>query len=159
MTQQRHEAFGAALSTALTHYLRSEVVATLQSVGNQPLRAALEDPSDAFIAASFPLRGSQACGIIQIDVNTIIAIIQRIAGSHTPAASQPKSLNALERRLAERIIKRILDVYRRSVRDHLDVDTKLEPLLSINLEDIHLCAKYQLRLLGSYGFLNVCVPE
>ncbi len=161
-----HENFTRLLNNSLSVYLRTRVEATIVSIEQisyGDFVASIGIPSILSIFSMEPLPGS---GIVQVDLNLVFSIIDRLLGGPGWFAQKLRDLTDIERTLMQRFMARMLNSYRESWNYLLTLSLKIEALDSnpqfipriIPLEQIVAYISMELKVGDMAGVMNFCLP-
>ena len=124
-----HENFTRLLNNSLSVYLRTRVEATNRlDRANQSTATSSRSigiPSILSIYSMDPLPGS---GIVQVDLNLVFSIIDRLLGGPGWFPQKLRDLTDIERTLMQRFMARMLNSYRESWNYLLTLSLKIEAL-------------------------------
>lgn len=161
-----HENFTRLLNNSLSVYLRTRVEATIVSIEQisyGDFIASIGIPSILSIYSMDPLPGS---GIVQVDLNLVFSIIDRLLGGPGWFPQKLRDLTDIERTLMQRFMARMLNSYRESWNYLLTLSLKIEALDSnpqfipriIPLEQIVAYVSMELKVGDMTGVMNFCLP-
>jgi flagellar motor switch protein FliM len=161
-----HENFTRLLNNSLSVYLRTRVEATIVSIEQisyGDFIASIGIPSILAIFSMDPLPGS---GIVQVDLNLVFSIIDRLLGGPGWFPSKLRDLTDIERTLMQRFMARMLNSYRESWNYLLTLSLKIEALDSnpqfipriIPLDQIVAYISMELKVGDMSGVMNFCLP-
>ncbi len=161
-----HENFTRLLNNSLSVYLRTRVEATIVSIEQisyGDFIASIGIPSILAIYSMDPLPGS---GIVQVDLNLVFSIIDRLLGGPGWFPSKLRDLTDIERTLMQRFMARMLNSYRESWNYLLTLSLKIEALDSnpqfipriIPLDQIVAYVSMELKIGDMSGVMNFCLP-
>lgn len=161
-----HENFTRLLNNSLSVYLRTRVEATIVSIEQisyGDFIASIGIPSILSIFSMDPLPGS---GIIQVDLNLVFSIIDRLLGGPGWFPGKLRDLTDIERTLMQRFMARMLNSYRESWNYLLTLSLKIEALDSnpqfipriIPLDQIIAYISMELKVGDMAGVMNFCLP-
>jgi flagellar motor switch protein FliM len=161
-----HENFTRLLNNSLSVYLRTRVEATIVSIEQisyGDFIASIGIPSILSIYSMDPLPGS---GIVQVDLNLVFSIIDRLLGGPGWFPQKLRDLTDIERTLMQRFMARMLNSYRESWNYLLTLSLKIEALDSnpqfipriIPLDQIIAYVSMELKVGDMAGVMNFCLP-
>ncbi len=161
-----HENFTRLLNNSLSVYLRTRVEATIVSIEQisyGDFIASIGIPSILAIFSMDPLPGS---GIVQVDLNLVFSIIDRLLGGPGWFPNKLRDLTDIERTLMQRFMARMLNSYRESWNYLLTLSLKIEALDSnpqfipriIPLDQIVAYVSMELKVGDMSGVMNFCLP-
>jgi flagellar motor switch protein FliM len=161
-----HENFTRLLNNSLSVYLRTRVEATIVSIEQisyGDFIASIGLPSILSIYSMDPLPGS---GIVQVDLNLVFSIIDRLLGGPGWFPNKLRDLTDIERTLMQRFMARMLNSYRESWNYLLTLSLKIEALDSnpqfipriIPLDQIVAYISMELKVGDMVGIMNFCLP-
>jgi len=161
-----HENFTRLLNNSLSVYLRTRVEATIVSIEQisyGDFIASIGIPSILAIFSMDPLPGS---GIVQVDLNLVFSIIDRLLGGPGWFPPKLRDLTDIERTLMQRFMARMLNSYRESWNYLLTLSLKIEALDSnpqfipriIPLDQIIAYVSMELKVGDMAGVMNFCLP-
>ena len=161
-----HDNFTRLLNNSLSVYLRTRVEATVTSIEQisyGDFIAGISLPSILSIFSMDPLPGS---GIVQIDLNLVFSIIDRLLGGPGWFPQKLRDLTDIERTLMQRFMARMLNSYRESWNYLLTLSLKIEALDSnpqfipriIPLDQIVAYVSCELKVGDMTGVMNFCLP-
>ena len=161
-----HENFTRLLNNSLSVYLRTRVEATIVSIEQisyGDFIASIGIPSILSIFSMDPLPGS---GIVQVDLNLVFSIIDRLLGGPGWFPQKLRDLTDIERTLMQRFMARMLNSYRESWNYLLTLSLKIEALDSnpqfipriIPLDQIIAYVSMELKVGDMAGVMNFCLP-
>ena len=160
-----HENFTRLLNNSLSVYLRTRVEATIVSIEQisyGDFIASIGIPSILGIFSMDPLPGS---GIVQVDLNLVFSIIDRLLGGPGWFPNKLRDLTDIERTLMQRFMARMLNSYRESWNYLLTLSLKIEALDSnpqfipriIPLDQIVAYISMELKIGDMAGVMNFCL--
>jgi flagellar motor switch protein FliM len=161
-----HDNFTRLLNNSLSVYLRTRVEATIKAVDQisyGDFISSIGNPSILSIFSMDPLPGS---GIVQVDLNLVFSIIDRLLGGPGWFAQKLRDLTDIERTLMQRFMARMLNSYRESWNYLLTLSLKIEALDSnpqfipriIPLDQIVAFVSCELKIGDVTGNMNFCLP-
>jgi flagellar motor switch protein FliM len=161
-----HDNFTRLLNNSLSVYLRTRVEATivsLEQISYGDFIASIGIPSILSIYSMDPLPGS---GIVQVDLNLVFSIIDRLLGGPGWYPQKLRDLTDIERTLMQRFMARMLNSYRESWNYLLTLSLKIEALDSnpqfipriIPLDQIVAFVSCELKVGDMSGVMNFCLP-
>ncbi|HEV3087287.1 MAG TPA: flagellar motor switch protein FliM [Candidatus Elarobacter sp.] len=161
-----HDNFTRLLNNSLSVYLRTRVEATIVSIEQisyGDFIASIGIPSILSIFSMDPLPGS---GIVQVDLNLVFSIIDRLLGGPGWYPNKLRDLTDIERTLMQRFMARMLNSYRESWNYLLTLSLKIEALDSnpqfipriIPLDQIVAFVTCELKVGDMAGVMNFCLP-
>ncbi|MBV8153995.1 MAG: flagellar motor switch protein FliM [Candidatus Eremiobacteraeota bacterium] len=161
-----HDNFTRLLNNSLSVYLRTRVEATIVSIEQisyGDFIASIGIPSILSIFSMDPLPGS---GIVQVDLNLVFSIIDRLLGGPGWFPNKLRDLTDIERTLMQRFMARMLNSYRESWNYLLTLSLKIEALDSnpqfipriIPLDQIVAYISMELKVGDMAGVMNFCLP-
>ncbi len=161
-----HDNFTRLLNNSLSVYLRTRVEATIVSIEQisyGDFIASIGIPSILSIFSMDPLPGS---GIVQVDLNLVFSIIDRLLGGPGWFPQKLRDLTDIERTLMQRFTARMLNSYRESWNYLLTLSLKIEALDSnpqfipriIPLDQIVAYVSCELKVGDMSGVMNFCLP-
>jgi len=161
-----HENFTRLLNNSLSVYLRTRVEASIisiEQIGYGDFIASIGNPSILAIYSMDPLPGS---GIVQIDLNLVFSIIDRLLGGPGWFPNKLRDLTDIERTLMQRFVARMLNSYREAWNYLLTLSLKIEALDSnpqfipriIPLDQIVAYVSMELKVGDMAGVMNFCLP-
>jgi flagellar motor switch protein FliM len=161
-----HDNFTRLLNNSLSVYLRTRVEATIVSIEQisyGDFIASIGIPSILSIFSMDPLPGS---GIVQVDLNLVFSIIDRLLGGPGWFPQKLRDLTDIERTLMQRFMARMLNSYRESWNYLLTLSLKIEALDSnpqfipriIPLDQIVAFVSCELKIGDMSGVMNFCLP-
>jgi flagellar motor switch protein FliM len=161
-----HDNFTRLLNNSLSVYLRTRVEATIVSIEQinyGDFIASMGIPSILALFALDPLPGS---GIVQVDLNVVFSIIDRLAGGPGWFPNKLRDLTDIERTLMQRFMARMFNCYRESWNHLLTLSLKIEALDSnpqfipriIPLDQIVAYTSMELKIGDVAGVMNFCLP-
>jgi len=161
-----HENFTRLLNNSLSVYLRTRVEATIvgiEQISYGDFIASIGIPSILSIYSMDPLPGS---GIVQVDLNLVFSIIDRLLGGPGWFPQKLRDLTDIERTLMQRFMARMLNSYRESWNYLLTLSLKIEALDSnpqfipriIPLDQIVAYVSMELKVGDMTGVMNFCLP-
>jgi flagellar motor switch protein FliM len=161
-----HDNFTRLLNNSLSVYLRTRVEATIVSIDQisyGDFIASIGLPSILSIFSMDPLPGS---GIVQVDLNLVFSIIDRLLGGPGWYPQKLRDLTDIERTLMQRFMARMLNSYRESWNYLLTLSLKIEALDSnpqfipriIPLDQIVALVTCELKVGDMTGVMNFCLP-
>src|SRR5580700_4813915 len=161
-----HDNFTRLLNNSLSVYLRTRVEATVTSIEQisyGDFIAGISLPSILAIFSMDPLPGS---GIVQVDLNLVFSIIDRLLGGPGWFPNKLRDLTDIERTLMQRFMARMLNSYRESWNYLLTLSLKIEALDSnpqfipriIPLDQIVAYVSMELKIGDMAGVMNFCLP-
>ena len=161
-----HENFTRLLNNSLSVYLRTRVEATIVSIEQisyGDFIASIGIPSILAIFSMDPLPGS---GIVQVDLNLVFSIIDRLLGGPGWFPTKLRDLTDIERTLMQRFMGRMLNSYREAWNYLLTLSLKIEALDSnpqfipriIPLDQIVAYVSMELKIGDMAGVMNFCLP-
>ncbi|HTD32705.1 MAG TPA: flagellar motor switch protein FliM, partial [Candidatus Elarobacter sp.] len=161
-----HDNFTRLLNNSLSVYLRTRVEATIVSIEQisyGDFIASIGMPSILAIFSMDPLPGS---GIVQVDLNLVFSIIDRLLGGPGWFPNKLRDLTDIERTLMQRFMARMLNSYRESWNYLLTLSLKIEALDSnpqfipriIPLDQIVAFVSCELKVGDMSGVMNFCLP-
>jgi flagellar motor switch protein FliM len=161
-----HDNFTRLLNNSLSVYLRTRVEATivsLEQISYGDFIASIGIPSILSIYSMDPLPGS---GIVQVDLNLVFSIIDRLLGGPGWYPQKLRDLTDIERTLMQRFMARMLNSYRESWNYLLTLSLKIEALDSnpqfipriIPLDQIVAFVSCELKIGDMSGVMNFCLP-
>jgi flagellar motor switch protein FliM len=161
-----HDNFTRLLNNSLSVYLRTRVEATIVSIEQisyGDFIASIGIPSILSIFSMDPLPGS---GIVQVDLNLVFSIIDRLLGGPGWFPQKLRDLTDIERTLMQRFTARMLNSYRESWNYLLTLSLKIEALDSnpqfipriIPLDQIVAYVSCELKIGDMSGVMNFCLP-
>lgn len=161
-----HDNFTRLLNNSLSVYLRTRVEATIVSIEQisyGDFIASIGIPSILSIYSMDPLPGS---GIVQVDLNLVFSIIDRLLGGPGWYPQKLRDLTDIERTLMQRFMARMLNSYRESWNYLLTLSLKIEALDSnpqfipriIPLDQIVALVTCELKVGDMSGVMNFCLP-
>ena len=161
-----HDNFTRLLNNSLSVYLRTRVEATIVSIEQisyGDFIASISIPSILSIFSMDPLPGS---GIVQVDLNLVFSIIDRLLGGPGWFPQKLRDLTDIERTLMQRFMARMLNSYRESWNYLLTLSLKIEALDSnpqfipriIPLDQIVAYVSAELKVGDMSGVMNFCLP-
>ena len=161
-----HDNFTRLLNNSLSVYLRTRVeaaIVAIDQVSYGDFIASIGSPSILSIFSMDPLPGS---GIVQVDLNLVFSIIDRLLGGPGWHAQKLRDLTDIERTLMQRFMARMLNSYRESWNYLLTLSLKIEALDSnpqfipriIPLDQIVALVTCELKVGEMSGLMNFCLP-
>ncbi|MEA2689123.1 MAG: flagellar motor switch protein FliM [Candidatus Eremiobacteraeota bacterium] len=161
-----HDNFTRLLNNSLSVYLRTRVEATIisiEQVSYGDFISSIGIPSILSIYSMDPLPGS---GIVQVDLNLVFSIIDRLLGGPGWYPQKLRDLTDIERTLMQRFMARMLNSYRESWNYLLTLSLKIEALDSnpqfipriIPLDQIVALVTCELKIGDMSGVMNFCLP-
>jgi flagellar motor switch protein FliM len=161
-----HDNFMRLLNNSLSVYLRTRAEATIVSIEQisyGDFIASIGLPSILAIYSMDPLPGS---GMVQIDLNLVFSIIDRLLGGPGWFPQKLRDLTDIERTLMQRFLARMLNSYRESWNYLLTLSLKIEALDSnpqfipriIPLEQTVAYVSCELKVGDVSGVMNFCLP-
>jgi flagellar motor switch protein FliM len=161
-----HDNFTRLLNNSLSVYLRTRVEATIVAIDQisyGDFIASIGLPSILSIFSMDPLPGS---GIVQVDLNLVFSIIDRLLGGPGWYPQKLRDLTDIERTLMQRFMARMLNSYRESWNYLLTLSLKIEALDSnpqfipriIPLDQIVALVTCELKVGEMTGLMNFCLP-
>ncbi|HZO92336.1 MAG TPA: flagellar motor switch protein FliM [Candidatus Baltobacteraceae bacterium] len=161
-----HDNFTRLLNNSLSVYLRTRVEATIVSIDQisyGDFIASIGSQSILSIFSMDPLPGS---GIVQVDLNLVFSIIDRLLGGPGWFPQKLRDLTDIERTLMQRFMARMLNSYRESWNYLLTLSLKIEALDSnpqfipriIPLDQIVAFVTCELKVGDMTGVMNFCLP-
>ncbi|MEO9264567.1 MAG: flagellar motor switch protein FliM [Candidatus Baltobacteraceae bacterium] len=161
-----HENFTRLLNNSLSVYLRTRVEASIisiEQISYGDFIASIGIPSILGIFSMDPLPGS---GIVQVDLNLVFSIIDRLLGGPGWFPNRLRDLTDIERTLMQRFMARMLNSYRESWNYLLTLSLKIEALDSnpqfipriIPLDQIVAYVSMELKIGDMAGVMNFCLP-
>lgn len=161
-----HENFTRLLNNSLSVYLRTRVEATIvgiEQISYGDFIASIGIPSILSIYSMDPLPGS---GIVQVDLNLVFSIIDRLLGGPGWFPQKLRDLTDIERTLMQRFMARMLNSYRESWNYLLTLSLKIEALDSnpqfipriIPLDQTVAYVSMELKVGDMAGVMNFCLP-
>src|ERR1700738_60123 len=161
-----HDNFTRLLNNSLSVYLRTRVEATIisiEQVSYGDFISSIGIPSILSIYSMDPLPGS---GIVQVDLNLVFSIIDRLLGGPGWYPQKLRDLTDIERTLMQRFMARMLNSYRESWNYLLTLSLKIEALDSnpqfipriIPLEQRGPLGPGELKVGEMSGVMNFCLP-
>jgi flagellar motor switch protein FliM len=161
-----HENFTRLLNNSLSVYLRTRVEATIVSIDQisyGDFISSIGIPSILSIFSMDPLPGS---GMVQVDLNLVFSIIDRLLGGPGWYAQKLRDLTDIERTLMQRFMARMLNSYREAWNYLLTLSLKIEALDSnpqfipriIPLDQIVAFVSCELKVGDMSGVMNFCLP-
>jgi len=161
-----HDNFTRLLNNSLSVYLRTRVEATIvgmDQISYGDFIASIGLPSILSIFSMDPLPGS---GIVQVDLNLVFSIIDRLLGGPGWYPQKLRDLTDIERTLMQRFMARMLNSYRESWNYLLTLSLKIEALDSnpqfipriIPLDQIVALVTCELKVGDMTGLMNFCLP-
>jgi flagellar motor switch protein FliM len=161
-----HDNFTRLLNNSLSVYLRTRVEATIVSIEQisyGDFIASIGIPSILSVFSMDPLPGS---GMIQVDLNLVFSIIDRLLGGPGWFPQHLRDLTDIERTLMQRFMARMLNSYRESWNYLLTLSLKIEALDSnrqfipriIPLDQIVAFISCELKIGEMSGVMNFCLP-
>jgi flagellar motor switch protein FliM len=161
-----HDNFTRLLNNSLSVYLRTRVEASIVAIDQinyGDFIASIGLPSILSIFSMEPLPGS---GIVQVDLNLVFSIIDRLLGGPGWYPQKLRDLTDIERTLMQRFMARMLNSYRESWNYLLTLSLKIEALDSnpqfipriIPLDQIVALVTCELKVGDMTGLMNFCLP-
>lgn len=161
-----HENFTRLLNNSLSVYLRTRVEASIisiEQINYGDFIASIGVQSILGIFSMDPLPGS---GIVQVDLNLVFSIIDRLLGGPGWFPNRLRDLTDIERTLMQRFMARMLNSYRESWNYLLTLSLKIEALDSnpqfipriIPLDQIVAYVSMELKIGDMAGVMNFCLP-
>ncbi|MHB8140815.1 MAG: flagellar motor switch protein FliM [Vulcanimicrobiaceae bacterium] len=161
-----HENFTRLLNNSLSVYLRTRVeasIVSIEQISYGDFIASIGIPSILAIFSVDPLPGS---GIVQVDLNLVFSIIDRLLGGPGWFPSKLRDLTDIERTLMQRFMARMLNSYRESWNYLLTLSLKIEALDSnpqfipriIPLDQVIAYISMELKIGDMAGVMNFCLP-
>ncbi|MDQ2865284.1 MAG: flagellar motor switch protein FliM [Candidatus Eremiobacteraeota bacterium] len=161
-----HENFTRLLNNSLSVYLRTRVEASIisiEQINYGDFIASIGTPSILGIFSMDPLPGS---GIVQVDLNLVFSIIDRLLGGPGWFPNKLRDLTDIERTLMQRFMARMLNSYREAWNYLLTLSLKIEALDSnpqfipriIPLDQIVAYVSMELKIGDMAGVMNFCLP-
>jgi len=161
-----HDNFTRLLNNSLSVYLRTRVEASIVAIDQisyGDFIASIGLPSILSIFSMDPLPGS---GIVQVDLNLVFSIIDRLLGGPGWFPQKLRDLTDIERTLMQRFMARMLNSYRESWNYLLTLSLKIEALDSnpqfipriIPLDQIVALVTCELKVGDMTGLMNFCLP-
>ena len=161
-----HENFTRLLNNSLSVYLRTRVeasIVSIEQISYGDFIASIGIPSILAIYSMDPLPGS---GVVQVDLNLVFSIIDRLLGGPGWFPSKLRDLTDIERTLMQRFMARMLNSYRESWNYLLTLSLKIEALDSnpqfipriIPLDQIVAYVSMELKVGDMAGVMNFCLP-
>ncbi len=161
-----HENFTRLLNNSLSVYLRTRVeasIVSIEQISYGDFIASIGIPSILAIYSMDPLPGS---GIVQVDLNLVFSIIDRLLGGPGWFPNKLRDLTDIERTLMQRFMARMLNSYRESWNYLLTLSLKIEALDSnpqfipriIPLDQIVAYVSMELKIGDMAGVMNFCLP-
>src|ERR1700716_4322540 len=161
-----HDNFTRLLNNSLSVSLRTRVEATIVSIEQisyGDFIASIGIPSILSIYSMDPLPGS---GIVQVDLNLVFSIIDRLLGGPGWYPQKLRDLTDIERTLMQRFMARMLNSYRESWNYLLTLSLKIEALDSnpqfipriIPLDQIVALVTCELKIGDIAGVMNFALP-
>jgi flagellar motor switch protein FliM len=161
-----HENFTRLLNNSLSVYLRTRVeasIVSIEQISYGDFIASIGMPSILGICSMDPLPGS---GIVQIDLNLVFSIIDRLLGGPGWFPNRLRDLTDIERTLMQRFMARMLNSYRETWNYLLTLSLKIEALDSnpqfipriIPLDQIVAYVSMELKIGEMSGIMNFCLP-
>ncbi|MFN2449718.1 MAG: flagellar motor switch protein FliM [Candidatus Baltobacteraceae bacterium] len=161
-----HENFTRLLNNSLSVYLRTRVeasIVSIEQISYGDFIASIGIPSILSIFSMDPLPGS---GIVQVDLNLVFSIIDRLLGGPGWFPQKLRDLTDIERTLMQRFMARMLNSYRESWNYLLTLSLKIEALDSnpqfipriIPLDQIVAYISMELKVGDMAGVMNFCLP-
>src|SRR5579885_89542 len=161
-----HENFTRLLNNSLSVYLRTRVeasIVSIEQISYGDFIASIGIPSILSIFSMDPLPGS---GIVQVDLNLVFSIIDRLLGGPGWFPQKLRDLTDIERTLMQRFMARMLNSYRESWNYLLTLSLKIEALDSnpqfipriIPLDQIVAFVSCELKVGDMSGVMNFCLP-
>jgi flagellar motor switch protein FliM len=162
-----HENFTRLLNNSLSVYLRTRVeasIVSIEQISYGDFIASIGIPSILSIFSMDPLPGS---GIVQVDLNLVFSIIDRLLGGPGWFPQKLRDLTDIERTLMQRFMARMLNSYRESWNYLLTLSLKIEALDSnpqfipriIPLDQIVAYVSMELKVGEMSGVMNFCLPH
>ncbi len=162
-----HENFTRLLNNSLSVYLRTRVeasIVSIEQISYGDFIASIGIPSILSIYSMDPLPGS---GIVQVDLNLVFSIIDRLLGGPGWFPQKLRDLTDIERTLMQRFMARMLNSYRESWNYLLTLSLKIEALDSnpqfipriIPLDQIVAYVSMELKIGDMAGVMNFCLPH
>ena len=161
-----HENFTRLLNNSLSVYLRTRVeasIVSIEQISYGDFIASIGMPSILSIYSMDPLPGS---GIVQVDLNLVFSIIDRLLGGPGWYPEKLRDLTDIERTLMQRFMARMLNSYRETFNYLLTLSLKIEALDSnpqfipriIPLDQIVAYVSMELKVGDMSGVMNFCLP-
>src|ERR1700682_2957422 len=161
-----HDNFTRLLNNSLSVYLRTRVEATIVSIEQisyGDFISSIGNPSILSIFSMDPLPGS---GMVQVDLNLVFSIIDRLLGGPGWYPQKLRDLTDIERTLMQRFMARMLNSYREAWNYLLTLSLKIEALDSnpqfipriIPLDQIVAFVTCELKVGDMSGVMNFCLP-
>jgi len=161
-----HENFTRLLNNSLSVYLRTRVeasIVSIEQISYGDFIASIGIPSILAIYSMDPLPGS---GVVQVDLNLVFSIIDRLLGGPGWFPNKLRDLTDIERTLMQRFMARMLNSYRESWNYLLTLSLKIEALDSnpqfipriIPLDQIVAYVSMELKVGDMAGVMNFCLP-
>src|SRR5579863_5397518 len=161
-----HDNFTRLLNNSLSVYLRTRVeasIVSIEQISYGDFIASIGIPSILSIFSMDPLPGS--C-IVQLDLNLVFSIIDRLLGGPGWFPQKLRDLTDIERTLMQRFMARMLNSYRESWNYLLTLSLKIEALDSnpqfipriIPLDQIVAYVSMELKIGDMSGVMNFCLP-
>jgi flagellar motor switch protein FliM len=162
-----HDNFTRLVNNSLSVYLRTRVEATVTSIEQityGDFIAGINVPSILAIFSMDPLPGS---GSVQVDLNLVFSIIDRLLGGPGWFPQKLRDLTDIERTLMQRFMARMLNSYRESWNYLLTLSLKIEALDSnphfipriIPLDQIVAYISCELKVGNMTGVMKYCLPH
>src|SRR5215469_112994 len=162
-----HENFTRLLNNSLSVYLRTRVeasIVSIEQISYGDFIASIGIPSILGIFSMDPLPGS---GIVQVDLNLVFSIIDRLLGGPGWFPNKLRDLTDIERTLMQRFMARMLNSYRESWNYLLTLSLKIEALDSnpqfipriIPLDQIVAYVSCEMKIGDMQGAMTFCLPH
>jgi flagellar motor switch protein FliM len=161
-----HDNFMRLLNNSLSVYLRTRAeasVVSIEQISYGDFIASIGLPSILSIFSMDPLPGS---AMLQIDLNLVFSIIDRLLGGPGWFPQKLRDLTDIERTLMQRFLARMLNTYRETWSYLLTLSLKIEALDSnpqfipriIPLDQTVAYVSCELKVGDVSGVMNFCLP-
>jgi flagellar motor switch protein FliM len=161
-----HDNFMRLLNNSLSVYLRTRVEATIVSIEQITYGDFVASIGLASILSIFSMDPLPGSGMVQVDLNLVFSIIDRLLGGPGWFPNKTRDLTDIERTLIQRFAARMLNSYREAWNYLLTLSLKIEALDSnpqfipriIPLDQIVAYVSCELKIGDVSGVMNFCLP-
>lgn len=160
-----YENYGRSLSTYLSALLRTIVhinVLSVEQLTYEEFTRSLPDPSIVNIFTASPLEGN---GILEINPTIAFTIIDRLFGGAGQPPDKVRTLTEIERTVVEKMVQKMLDLFREPWGTFLEFSPRLEVIESnpqfaqiVSQAEMVVLISLECKINEQMGMINICIP-
>ncbi|NPV25931.1 MAG: flagellar motor switch protein FliM [Firmicutes bacterium] len=160
-----YENYGRSLSTYLSALLRTVVhvnVLSVEQLTYEEFAKSLPNPSIVNIFTMEPLDGN---GILEINPTIAFTVIDRLFGGPGRPPDKIRALTEIERTVIERIVQKMLDLFREPWETFIKISPHLEMIESnpqfaqiVSQTEMVVLISLECKIGEQIGMINICIP-